>query len=205
LRCAIYLQSLTLPSRKAVSLSALTTAAAVVVVVLAELVPCALVLVMPEPVVMLEPMAYALVVVMPEPVVMLEPVVVIAELVAYALEVVMPKLMVMLELVVLIAEPVVYGLVVVMLELLVYALVLPPLVVPPMMRDAQLRLVPACYDPEIPKASTVGTNGYTIYRVWLCCGRSNTALSTCRIHLGQYRRGYHHHLLLPHLLRRVNP
>jgi hypothetical protein len=170
LRCAIYLQSLTLPSRKAVSLSALTTAAAVVVVVLAELVPCALVLVMPEPVVMLEPMAYALVVVMPEPVVMLEPVVVIAELVAYALEVVMPKLMVMLELVVLIAEPVVYGLVVVMLELLVYALVLPPLVVPPMMRDAQLRLVPACYDPEIPKAVDQAIR-YLIYAIeWLSQG-----------------------------------
>jgi hypothetical protein len=74
----------------------------VAVVVLAELVSCALVLLMPEPMVMLEP------------------VVVIAEPVAY------PLLVVMLEPVVVIAEPVAYGLVVVMLELVVYALVLPP-------------------------------------------------------------------------------
>jgi hypothetical protein len=67
------------------------------------------------------------------------------------------------------------------------------------------RMVEPRHSPRQYFPSTVGTNGYTIYRVWLCCGRSNTALSTCRIHLGQYRRGYHHHLLLPHLLRRVNP
>jgi hypothetical protein len=142
----------------------------VVVMVLAELVSCALVLVMTEPVVMLKPVvvivelvAYALVVVMPEPVVMLEPV-------AYALVVMMPKPVVMLEPVVLIAEPVEYGLVVVMLELLVYALVLPPLVVPPMMRDAQLRLVLACYDPEMPKAVDQAVR-HLVYAIgWLSQG-----------------------------------
>jgi hypothetical protein len=44
-----------------------------------------------------------------------------------------------------------YGLVVVMLELLIYALVMSPLV-PPMMRDAHSKLVPMCYDTEMPKA-----------------------------------------------------
>jgi hypothetical protein len=164
LRRAIYLQSLTLPSHKTVSLSTPTTTAAIVVVVLAEPVPCALVLVT------LEPVAYAFVVVMPEPVVMLEAMVVIAEPVAYALVVVMPKPVVMLEPVVLIAEPVAYGLVVVMLELLVYALVLPPLVVPLMMRDAQLRLVPARYDPEMPKVVDQAVR-YLVYAIgWLSQG-----------------------------------
>jgi hypothetical protein len=123
-----------------------TTAAAVVVVVLAKPVPCALVLVMLEPVVVIaEPVAYALVVVMPKPVVMMEPVVLIAELVAYSL-------------------------VVVMLELLVYALVLPPFVVLPMMRDAQLRLVPAHYDPEMPKVVDQAVR-YLVYAIgWLSQG-----------------------------------
>jgi hypothetical protein len=88
--------------------------------------------------------------VMPKPVVMLEPVVVIAEPMAYALVVVMPEPVVMLEPVVVIVERVAYGLVVVMLELLVYALVLPPLVVPLKMRDAQVKLVLARYDMEMP-------------------------------------------------------
>jgi hypothetical protein len=97
-------------------------------------------------------------------------VVVIAEPVAYALVVVMPKSVVMLEPVVLIAEPVVYGHVVVMLELLVYALVLPPLVVLAMMSNAQLRLVPACYDPELLKAVDQAVR-YLIYAIgWLSQG-----------------------------------
>jgi hypothetical protein len=49
------------------------------------------------------------------------------------------------------------------------------------------------------------SDGYAIYRVWLRYGRCDTAMSTRRIRLAQYRRGYHHHLLLPHLLRQVNP
>jgi hypothetical protein len=90
-----------------VSLSAPITATTVVVVVLAELVPCFLRLVMPEPVVILEP------------------VVVLVEPVPCALVLVMPEPVVMLEPVAVIVEPVAYDLMVAMLELLVYALVLP--------------------------------------------------------------------------------
>jgi hypothetical protein len=121
-------------------------------------------------VVLAEPVLCALVLVMPEPVVMLELVVVIAESVVYALVVVMPKPVVMLEPVVMIAEPVAYGLMVVMLELLVYALVLPPLVVLPMMKNAQFRLVPAHYDPEMSKAVDQAVR-YLIYAIgWLSQG-----------------------------------
>jgi hypothetical protein len=67
-------------------------------------------------------------------------------------------------------ELVAYGLLVVMLELLVYALVLAPLVVPPMMRDAQLRLVPARYDPKMPKAVDQAVRFFVYAIGWLSQG-----------------------------------
>jgi hypothetical protein len=107
-------------------------------------------------VVLAKPVPCALVVVMVGLVVMVE-------LVEYALVVVMAKPVVMTELVD-------YVVVVVMAELLVHALVLPPVAMSPMMRDAKQELVLVRYDQEQPKAMDQLVR-YLVYATkWYCRG-----------------------------------